>query len=174
MTKTTNIFPSQKCSRGMSLVEMLCVITVMSVVMGVITTFLSTTSRFNAEIRDQRELRATSARLADQFREDVRLSDSVSMNQDQIKLSSVMGTITYTNTDKGVAREASSQAGARQRDGFWLPDDWRATWRRTEPLVTLTLRPEDPEQDDENASLPQSDVVIQACLAGDLPQRDSR
>ena len=130
----------KKRRSGWTLVEMICVVSVLVAIMGVVAGFLTATHRFHSATQAQLQFQATVNRLASQFRNDVRDSASAAVEGQALTLAQLgERTVVYRRTDDGIIRDSSDSKRTNTRDGFWLSADWQTAWTRDESFVILTL-----------------------------------
>ena len=156
---------------GWTLVELLCVISVLASMMGVVAMFLGSTYKFNRDTQIQLQLHATVNRLARQFRDDARKSISMAAEGHRVMLTLPHDRlVSYHAEDGNVVRTELELGRQLTRDGHWLPRPWQSSWSRDDQVATMTLTrglatalP---------SIRPGRSIVIQARLGGDLRTRE--
>ena len=117
--------------RGVTLVEMLVVVTAASVLLGLVTVVLHTTFRAERKLRDQLALHRTIDRLARQFRADVHAAGSQRQaDEGQRLILNLPGqqAAEYRITDTRIIRTLQQNAHVRHREAYALPTGVTAQW----------------------------------------------
>jgi hypothetical protein len=128
------IASSRAPRRGVSLLEMLVVITGLSVLMGTCAVTIQLLLRVSSDAQSRRSASATLGRLAEQFREDVHGCDAAQLGPSAgVRLSrGPRGAISYTAHDGRVERVESTGGEANRRETYVLGKGGSAAFQSRE------------------------------------------
>ncbi len=126
------IAPSHAARRGFTLIEMLVVITGVSVLLGVCAVTIQLLMRVSSDAQARRSASVALGRLAEQFREDVHGSDDAQIPPSGgLRLSRRPGvTITYTAREGRVERVEAAGSQASRYETYALGKGGSAAFRR--------------------------------------------
>ena len=126
---------SASVRRGMTLVELITVISVSSVLLSILTTLVVQVTRFESKTRGRISETIAIAQLSDHFREDVRRASSVELisesGESPAKLVLSIGDsaqVHYRQSGRGIDREKHQGTEVVARDRYRLPARANAQW----------------------------------------------
>jgi hypothetical protein len=130
---------------GKSIVEVMVIVTLMSVVFAASTTTLAALFRLERQFRRDAEQATTLARLAAQFRTDAHQAASCQVEQDCVLALRDGREIRYAVADREITREVRRGVAVEHRDAFRWPAVATVSLARLDSpggsLVRLTIRP---------------------------------
>jgi prepilin-type N-terminal cleavage/methylation domain-containing protein len=158
-------------SRGMSLVEVMVVVTLSSLVAGIAISMLVTLQRWDARLRDHGVRSDQWLRLAESLRTDIRRGEEVSLPSDRslrVRLAEG-GYVLYELMEAGCQRSIHAADDARPtRDLFAVGGAWEWTLENgpkgTRPLYVVALRSTAGRQEGESRRTP---LLVHAALGAD-------
>lgn len=154
MKATTSISRSSSWQRpsrrGLTLVELITVMTVGSILISILTAMVVQVTRIEATTRNRIAQSLAITRMSDQFREDVRAARNVELlaeNGDRpSKLVVMLGDsiqVDYSQSGSGIDRVMHRDGDIAARDRYQLPPDVQAAWSQPDfgdvPLARVDL-----------------------------------
>jgi prepilin-type N-terminal cleavage/methylation domain-containing protein len=131
--------------RGKSLIELLVVISIMSVVLGLCATSLATLFRLRHQLSRDRQQAAALARLATRLRQDAHSATDFSLDSACLLTLPAGEAVHYTYAPPHILREHRRGVQLLHRDRFTLPTSATAAFEQEagspHPLLRLTIRP---------------------------------
>ena len=152
--------------RGVTLVEMVIVMTLATLVLMLSTTTLVTMLRMGKQMNDDVAQDLALARLASQWREDVHAATKSAVAADCVLTMPDERTIRYTFAAPAVTREVSRADTVLHRDAFLLPARARVSFaikqERSDRLHRLEIR--DADLPDRAFAVPVRPTIVEAAI----------
>jgi len=158
--------------RAKTLVEVMVIITILSVVLAASTTTLAALLKLERQFRRDAEQSTMLARLGAQFRGDVHQAKDAAVGEDCVLTWPDGRAVRYAAGDREITREVRRGDAVEHRDSFRLPAPAAVNLAKVEQpggsLVRLTIRPSGPPA---TGSPPIATTTIDAALA--LQQKEA-